>query len=61
MGVPSLLGQNAIYMEYQLHNVAQGPHRNDMDMPMRTIAALLTSDEIHNLAQEFAAGKTCVR
>lgn len=61
LGAPSLSGQNAEYMEQQLHNFAQGVRRNDMDMPMRTVAAMLTADEIHKLAQDFSSGQTRVK
>jgi cytochrome c553 len=61
MGVPSLSGQNADYIEQQLHNFALGARRNDMNMPMRTAAAMLTPDEMHNLAGDFSQGQTRVK
>jgi cytochrome c553 len=61
MGVPSLSGQNADYIEQQLNDFAQGSRRNDMNMPMRTVAGMLTTDEMHSLAQAFSLGKARVK
>ena len=61
MGVPSLTGQNALYIDDQLHDFAQGVRRNDMNMPMRTVATMLTPDEMHNLAVDFSMGPTKVK
>jgi cytochrome c553 len=61
MGVPSLSGQNADYIEQQLNDFAQGSRRNDMNMPMRTVAGMLTTDEMHSLAQVFSLGKARVK
>jgi cytochrome c553 len=61
MGVPSLSGQNADYIEQQLHNFAQGSRKNDMNMPMRTVAGMLTAAEMYGLAQEFSAGQSLVK
>jgi cytochrome c553 len=61
MGVPSLSGQNADYIEQQLNDFAQGARRNDMNMPMRTVAGMLTTDEMHSLAQVFSLGKARVK
>jgi cytochrome c553 len=57
VGAPVLNGQNAAYTEQQLNNFAQGSRRNDMNMPMRTIAAMLSSEEIHQLALMLASGR----
>lgn len=57
VGAPVLNGQNAAYLEEQLTNFAQGSRRNDMNMPMRTIAALLNSQEIHELAERLASSQ----
>lgn len=54
VGAPVLNGQNAAYIEQQLNNFAQGSRRNDMNVPMRTIAAMLSSEEVHQLAQTLA-------
>lgn len=56
LGAPTLATQNAAYIEQQLHNFAQGIRRNDMNMPMRTIAPLIRSDEMHALAAAYANG-----
>ena len=61
MGVPSLTGQNADYIDQQLHNFAEGVRRNDMNMPMRTVAEMLTADEMHNLAVDFSIGPSKVK
>jgi cytochrome c553 len=61
MGVPSLTGQNALYIDDQLHDFAQGVRRNDMNMPMRTVAAMLTPDEMHTLAVDFSMGPSKVK
>jgi cytochrome c553 len=55
IGAPTLTKQNELYMDNQLHAFAQGTRANDMDMPMRTIAALLTKSEIQALAQAYAS------
>jgi cytochrome c553 len=56
LGAPTLASQNAAYIEQQLQNFAQGVRRNDMNMPMRTIAPLIKSDEIHALAMAYGSG-----
>jgi cytochrome c553 len=61
MGVPSLTGQNTDYLDQQLHNFAEGVRRNDMNMPMRTVAEMLTAAEMHNLAADFSIGPSKVR
>jgi cytochrome c553 len=54
LGVPGLSGQNANYLDNQLSDFAHGIRRNDMNMPMRTIARLLTADERGALADYYA-------
>jgi cytochrome c553 len=56
LGAPSLAKQNAAYIEQQLQNFAQGVRRNDMNMPMRTIAPLMRPEEMHALAAAYANG-----
>ena len=59
IGAPGLIHQNAIYLEQQLQAFAQGTRTNDINMPMRTIAGLLTPDEMKSLA--FAYSQTLDR
>jgi cytochrome c553 len=54
IGAPALARQNELYIEQQLQAFAQGTRTNDMDMPMRTIAGVLTESEIRALAQAYA-------
>jgi len=55
-GVPSLAIQNADYVLGQLQAFANGSRANDINEPMRTIAALLTEDERHALAEYYGSG-----
>lgn len=55
-GAPSLATQNGDYVLNQLEAFANRTRANDIDMPMRTIAALLTEDERHALAEYYGAG-----
>jgi cytochrome c553 len=55
-GVPSLATQNADYVLNQLEAFASRARANDINEPMRTIAALLTEDERHALAEYYGAG-----
>lgn len=55
-GVPLLVNQNAEYVLNQLESFASGARANDINMPMRTIAGLLTEDERHALAEYYGAG-----
>ena len=55
-GVPSLAIQNADYVLNQLEAFATRSRANDINEPMRTIAALLTEDERHALAEYYGAG-----
>jgi cytochrome c553 len=54
IGAPALTKQNELYLDQQLHAFAQGARSNDMNLPMRTIAAMLTESEMHALAQAYA-------
>jgi cytochrome c553 len=54
IGTPALTKQNELYLEQQLHAFAQGTRANDMNMPMRTIAAMLSESEMRSLAQVYA-------
>ena len=56
IGAPALMNQNALYLEQQLQAFAQGTRANDMNMPMRTIAGLLTPEEMKTLASAYAKG-----
>jgi cytochrome c553 len=55
-GVPSLASQNAEYVLNQLEAFGSGTRANDINMPMRTIAVLLTDEERHALAEYYGAG-----
>jgi cytochrome c553 len=55
-GVPSLANQNAEYVFNQLAAFGSGSRANDINMPMRTIAALLTEDERRALAEYYGSG-----
>lgn len=55
-GVPSLATQNTGYVLNQLEAFANRTRANDINEPMRTIAALLTEDERHALAEYYGSG-----
>lgn len=55
-GAPALMNQNAAYVLTQLENFSTGARANDINMPMRTIAALLTDEERHALAEFYGSG-----
>lgn len=55
LGAPGLSKQNTAYMEQQLHDFAQGVRANDMNMPMRTIAGMLSAKEMHALAVAYSS------
>ena len=55
-GAPSLMNQNAEYVLNQLEAFANRTRTNDINEPMRTIAALLTDEERHALAEYYGAG-----
>lgn len=54
IGAPALTKQNELYIDQQLHAFAQGTRANDMNMPMRTISAMLTESEMRALAHVYA-------
>ncbi|MGA2375185.1 MAG: hypothetical protein ABSF72_06675 [Candidatus Sulfotelmatobacter sp.] len=56
-GAPLLVNQNAEYVLNQLEAFASRSRANDINMPMRTIAGLLTEDERHALAEYYGAGQ----
>jgi cytochrome c553 len=55
-GAPALMYQNSDYVLNELEAFASRNRANDINMPMRTISALLTDDERHALAQYYGAG-----
>jgi cytochrome c553 len=55
-GVPSLAIQNAEYVLKQLEAFANRTRANDINMPMRTIAGLLSEDERQALAEYYGSG-----
>lgn len=55
-GAPSLATQNADYLLGQLEAFASGKRANDINEPMRTIARLLSPDEVQALAKYYGAG-----
>jgi cytochrome c553 len=55
-GAPSLATQNAEYVLNQLEAFASRSRANDINQPMRTIAALLTDDERHALGEYYGSG-----
>ena len=58
LGAPPLQGQHAAYIERQLAAFAQGMRMNDINEQMRTVAQLLTPDEMHALATYYGAEDT---
>ena len=55
LSAPGLTRQNGQYLEQQLQDFAQGLRSNDMNMPMRTIAGMLKSEEMHAAAVAFSS------
>lgn len=55
-GAPPLRTQNSGYLLDQLEDFADGTRANDVNLPMRSIAAALTEDERHALAEYYGAG-----
>jgi len=55
-GAPSLAAQNADYVLRQLRDFASGARANDINMPMRSIAGLLTEEERQALAGYYGSG-----
>jgi cytochrome c553 len=58
LGAPQLKTQQPVYVERQLAAFAQGFRQNDMNEQMRTIAAQLTPEETHLIAEFYGAGAT---
>ena len=56
LGAPQLKTQQPAYIERQLAAFAQGFRQNDINEQMRTIAAQLTPDEMHLIAEFYGAG-----
>lgn len=56
-GAPSLATQNAGYILDQIEGFANGTRTNDINMPMRTVAGLLSEDERHALADYYGSGR----
>jgi len=56
IGVPPLANQNGDYVLNQLEAFADGSRANDINLPMRTIAGLLSEDERKALAEYYGAG-----
>jgi cytochrome c553 len=56
VGAPPLQGQQPAYIERQLAAFAQGFRQNDINEQMRTIAAQLTPDDMHVIAEFYGAG-----
>jgi cytochrome c553 len=52
-GAPPLQGQQPVYIEGQLAAFAQGMRQNDINLQMRTIAAQLKPEEMHDLASFY--------
>jgi cytochrome c553 len=57
IGAPSMQGQQPAYIERQLALFAQGSRQNDINEQMRTIAAQLTPDERHAIAEFLGTGR----
>lgn len=53
LGAPSLQGQHADYIHRQLGEFIEGSRANDINEPMRTIAAKLTDDEMARVAEYY--------
>jgi cytochrome c553 len=56
LGAPALQRQHADYIQGQLAAFAQGLRQNDISEQMRTIAKVLTPDEMHALAAFYGTG-----
>jgi cytochrome c553 len=56
LGAPSLQGQHADYIHRQLGEFVQGVRTNDINEPMRTIAGMLTDEEMVRVAEFYDAG-----
>ena len=53
LGAPSLQGQHADYIHRQLGEFVEGSRTNDINEPMRTIAAKLTEEEMARVARYY--------
>jgi cytochrome c553 len=56
LGAPLLKTQQPAYIERQLAAFAQGFRQNDINEQMRTIAAQLTPEEMHLVAEFYGTG-----
>jgi cytochrome c553 len=56
LGAPQLKTQQPTYIERQLAAFAQGFRQNDINEQMRTIAAQLTPEEMHLVAEFYGTG-----
>src|SRR6516162_8990091 len=56
LGAPQLKTQQPAYIERQLAAFAQGFRQNDINEQMRTIAAQLTAEEMHLVAEFYGTG-----
>jgi cytochrome c553 len=56
IGAPPLANQNTDYVLNQLEMFASRTRTNDINLPMRTIAGLLSENERHALAEYYGAG-----
>jgi cytochrome c553 len=56
LGAPQLKTRQPAYIERQLAAFAQGFRQNDINEQMRTIAAQLTPDEMHVIAEFYGTG-----
>ena len=57
IGAPSLLSQNSGYIQDQLDAFAAGRRSNDINLPMRSIAAALTPQERQAIADYYGSGE----
>lgn len=57
IGAPSLLSQNSVYIQDQLDAFAAGRRANDINLPMRSIAAVLTPQERQAIADYYGSGE----
>lgn len=55
-GAPPLSTQNEDYLFNQLRDFSTGARSNDINMPMRTVAALLSDEERRALAAYYGSG-----
>jgi hypothetical protein len=56
LGAPQLKTQQPAHLERQLAAFAQGFRQNDINEMMRTIAAQLTPDDLHVIAEFYGTG-----